>query len=466
TPPPTVTGVDRDHYALACLRLALFLPLANLLWLHRPKARHFAAIVGEHFPVPKEFLAEAVSVITAAQDPARPVAANSPVRIEPEPGGWPEMRADLVRSIQASATPDRDDRLFPGDIRQFSVGGLGLAYGAAGVLYALDVTGAGRFPQYEDWLLRHAKDPGDGARPGLWEGLHGAAFALDHLGYRTEALDIVEACLRDQWQRYPSDLAGGLSGIGLNLLHLAGRTGDGELRAAGLRAAEIVAERLQDPDTAPAVSGRDGFHAGLLRGHSGQALLLVRAFDTVGDPAFLDAAAEALRRDLRRCVLRDKGALHVDEGWRTLPYLDVGSIGIGLALDAYLAARPDDPDPQFRDAVPAIGVAARSPLYALPGLFSGRAGIVLYLAGRTPDRRHDPLLARQVRNLGWHALPYGGGTAFPGGGLMRLSMDLATGTAGVLLALGAALHDEPVRAPLLVPPTPVPTGAGTAETER
>ena len=41
--------------------------------------------------------------------------------------------------------------------------------------------------------------------------------------------------------------------------------------------------------------------------------------------------------------------------------------------------------------------------------------------------------------------------------LLRLSMDLATGTAGVLLlALGAALHDEPVGLPFLAPPA----GAG------
>ncbi|MFD0633540.1 class III lanthionine synthetase LanKC [Catenulispora yoronensis] len=389
TPPRTVTGADRDHYALACLRLAVFLPLANLLWLHRPKARDFAEVIGEHFPVPPEYLAEAVAVITGAEaDPSRPIAANAPARIEPEPRIWPDLRADLVRAIEASATPDRDDRLFPGDIRQFAVGGLGLAYGAAGVLYALDVTGAGRFPQYEEWLLRHAKDPGAGARPGLWEGLHGAAFALEHLGHRAEALDVVEACLQDRWQEYPSDLSGGLSGIGLNLLHFAERTGDTGLRTCGLQAAEIVAERLAAPDTAPAVSGRDGFHAGLLRGHSGQALLLLRAFDDTGDTRFLDSAAEALRRDLRRCVVRDKGAMHVDEGWRTLPYLDVGSLGIGVALDAYLAARsgPEaDSDLLFREAADAIAVAARSPLYALPGLFSGRAGIVLYLAGRTPN---------------------------------------------------------------------------------
>ncbi len=54
-------------------------------------------------------------------------------------GAWDLLAADMVRAIRASATPDRGDRLFPGDIDQFRVtgGGLGLAHGAAGVLYAL-----------------------------------------------------------------------------------------------------------------------------------------------------------------------------------------------------------------------------------------------------------------------------------------------------------------------------------------
>jgi hypothetical protein len=56
----------------------------------------------------------------------------------------------------------------------------------------------------------------------------------------------------------------------------------------------------------------------------------------------------------------------------------------------------------------------------------------------------DGAIADHVHRLAWHALPYEGHLAFPGHRLLRLSMDLATGTAGVLLALGAALHDEPV----------------------
>jgi hypothetical protein len=140
-------------------------------------------------------------------------------------------------------------------------------------------------------------------------------------------------------------------------------------------------------------------------------------------------------------VTRPDGALEVNEGWRTMPYLAEGSVGIGLVLDHYLRHRDDE---QFRDASAAIARAARSPMYVQPGLFAGRAGIVAYLALRGEEDT-----AAQVRRLAWHALPYGGGLAFPGEQLLRLSMDLATGTAGVLLAMAMARHERPVSLPLL-----------------
>jgi hypothetical protein len=186
-------------------------------------------------------------------------------------------------------------------------------------------------------------------------------------------------------------------------------------------------------------------------------------YDDTGDTVYLDRAADALRFDLRRCVRRDNGTLEVNEGWRSMPYLDGGSMGIGVVLDEYLRRRHDE---QFADAAAAVARTALSPMYILPGLLTGRAGVLLYLAGRTDNPAEDPDVARQVRNLAWHALPYGDGMAFPGTGLLRLSMDLATGTAGVLLALGAALHGRSVQAPLLTlsrpatPQTPTPAGVG------
>lgn len=482
--PPGTTGVAVDQYALACLQIALFLPLTTLLWLHRAKVRDFARIIADRFPIPAGYLDDAVEMISPA--PVAPLSrgwelvgrrpagsAKGGQRSDGEDGqwsvdAWPELRDLLARAISGSATPGRADRLFPGDIEQFAVGGTGLAYGAAGVLYALAATGAPLDPASTDWLIRRITIPGAQVRPGFFDGLHGVAYALDRLGYRQLALDAIDQCLKGAWEDLPVDLASGLSGIGLNLLHFADQTGEPGLRLAAHRAAELVAERLGDDDLTTTISGGRHPNAGLLRGSAGPALLLTRAYHDTGDVNLLDRAATALRQDLRRCVARPSGALEVNEGWRTMPYLDVGSVGIGLVLDEYLRHRPDD---QFAAASEQIQHAAESPLYILPGLFSGRAGILAYLASRARARGEDPRrdqnVIRQLRALAWHALPYRGGIAFPGTGLLRLSMDLATGTAGVLLAVGSVLHDEPVFAPLLAPPlpspqTPVPTGTGTS----
>lgn len=462
--PRHVTGKAVDRYALACLRLALFLPLTQLVRLWPAKAAHLADIITEHFPVPRSFLEPAVREITDATTPesggagsSTREAARSGTATDPAPVGdplpdlaadpWPAVRERLAAAILASATPDRDDRLFPGDIEQFRSGGLNLAHGAAGVLHALAETGAERRPEHEEWLVRRATNPPSGTRLGFYDGLPGVAWALDRLDRRQDALDVLDICLRQPWDGLDHSLRSGLAGIALALADLAGRTGETALRDAAGRAAERVVEQLAD-DPGPDVSGGTHPYAGLLRGRTGPALMLIRLHELTGDPTLLDHAATALRQDLRRCVVRPNGALEVNEGWRTMPYLGQGGVGIGLVLDQYLAHRADE---GFARASAAAALAARSPMYVQTGLFAGRAGIVAYLAAtaRTPQQRRE--LDAQVRRLAWHAMPYGDGVAFPGEQLLRLSMDLGTGTAGVLFALGAARHDTPLTLPFLAP---------------
>src|SRR5205085_645222 len=83
--------------------------------------------------VPREFVSDAARVITRARSDGPGSGLEETPAIEATPQGWPRARASLVRAILASATPERTDRLFPGDPRQFdSGGGLGMAYGSAG----------------------------------------------------------------------------------------------------------------------------------------------------------------------------------------------------------------------------------------------------------------------------------------------------------------------------------------------
>ena len=491
TAPRDRTGAEVDEYSLACLRLAMFLPLTTLFPLDGDKPAQLAVEIARLFPVPDGFLDEAVREITRAPggpggrsgrgdpDPAAipRLAVTSRAAVDDGPGDasgrtcWDHLAADMVRAIRASATPDRTDRLFPGDIDQFRVtgGGLGLAHGAAGVLYALSEAAGARVPDYEDWLATRAAQPPQGTRLGLYSGLAGAAYTLARLGRLDAAVATARLCLNERWHRLGHDLHDGLSGFALALMSVGDRAGEPELSAAGMLAAETVAapyltagrvadsERPANGDRAP---------VGLLRGASGKALLFIRLYERTGNPGYLEAAERAIAADLAQCVTDRHGALQVnDNGWRTLPYLGGGSAGIGMVIDQFTAHRGNE---AFADAARGIRLAANSGLYAQAGLFHGRAGLIACLASaRNAGLAGDDsgreaaahAIGTHIDRLAWHAVRYGGGLAFPGDMLLRLSMDLGTGTAGVLLGTAAALAPHGAVLPFFARPASLPARA-------
>lgn len=478
--PVGATGFDVDRYALGCMRLYVFIPLTSLFSLDPEKPEQLAAEMGEVFPSAREFLAEAAAMVGSARplepapggngsapqangsDPgangSAPGSAQRAQReIEPDPTGWSRARHSMAAAILASATPDRADRLFPGDIEQFVSGGLNLAHGAAGVLYALQMTGAGQYPEHEEWLERHALEPESGTRLGFYDGLHGVAYVLERLGRHETAKTVLDRCCEEldgKYDQFGLDLRSGLAGIGLNLIDFAARRDDPALWDLARYVVQVAAERIGDEDAVGEISGGRLPYAGLIRGSSGPAVLFMRMFDRTGDSSLLDLAATAIRQDLKRCIIRpEDGALEVNEGWRSCPYVADGGVGIAFALQDYLTRRHDD---EFADALGATRKAAEAQLYIESGLFYGRAGMLLFLSREYPPGQagNDPLVAAQVRRLAWHALSFKGNLAFPGDRLVRLSMDLTTGTAGVLLAVGAALHPEPVHLPFLERPAP------------
>lgn len=442
--PPDRRGTDIDRYALACLRLALYLPLTTLFGIDRTKAAGLAREIAHVFPVAEESLRPAVEEIRRGAEPVSDApagtetagASGAPV---PGPGDWPESRAAMARAIAASCTPDRDDRCFPGDIAQFATatGGQSFAYGAAGVLYALHETGAPRCEPAEEWLVRQAKDPASGSPLGFYDGLTGIAWTLNRIGRTAEAADLVRIVLDQPLEGLTPGLHSGYAGIGLaldDLARTASATEAPALAAAAGRATALAVRALVDGPPSP--------RTGLLHGATGVALLLIRRYGTTGDPALLDLAAAALRRDLDRCRAGDDGELLVVEGKRLMPYLGAGSAGIAAVIDAYLAHRPD-PDLEAKGR--ALLPAALSAFYIQPGLLRGSAGLLMHLAA-TPlcdEETRQRAIGLHTRLLAGQGLAYGGGLAFAGEQLMRLSMDLATGTAGCLLALGSALDTTP-----------------------
>jgi serine/threonine protein kinase len=442
------TGAEADLYSLACLRLGIFLPLTALLPLDPAKARMLSDSVERRFPVPHTYFTEITNVLRHRQQEAEPAplrekVANLAAGLDTRVPDWPALRDSIRDGILASATPQRTDRLFPGDIDQFTYNGIGLAYGAAGVLYALARSGAGRFPDHEQWLLDAVRDGHHNGCIGFYDGLHGVAYALAELGRHEDALAVLEQAIGTSLENLSTNLFSGLSGVGLNLLHFAALTGDRSLLVEAVATGERLTELNPATDTGP--------RAGLLYGLSGQALLYVRLFEATGSQRFLTFAETALRHDLDRCMSIPDGTMQVNEGWRVMPYIATGSAGVGIVIHEFLRHRQHD---EFAAALSQIRRAAEPEFIICSGLFNGRAGLIMFLAWLGAS---DPVIAasvqpivdRHLRRLAWHIMPYRDCVAFPGDQLTRLSMDLATGSAGVLLALSAALDENGPTFPVL-----------------
>jgi serine/threonine protein kinase len=425
--PASCTGHDIDEYALACLRLWMFLPLTGVLDRDPTKIDTFVGVLTERFRVPETFAAQVRRSLGAAPRVA--------VRRDREYPDWDALRKSMMEAILASATPQRPDRLFPGDVAQFRYGGFTLAYGAAGVLYALHTTGMGTLPEHVDWLVRTASRVTD-PHAGLFTGLHGLAYVLDELGCRDEALSTLERALALIPDVRAMGLFGGLAGIGLTLLHFARGSADPSLREGAIRIAERLSAVVGDPDV-----GQDRpSAAGLMYGFSGPALFFAHLYVATTEATFLDLAASALRRDLAYCQTTEDGRLQVREGHRLLPYLATGSAGIGLVLTEYLHHRNDE---ELATVHTRLRRACCAEFVAQSGLFHGRAGLIAYLSRTvesTQRASEDAALQRHLHRLSWHAVPYLNHLGFLGDQLLRLSMDLATGSAGILLALHTA-HD-------------------------
>ncbi|MCC0100156.1 class III lanthionine synthetase LanKC [Streptomyces flavotricini] len=442
--PAHVTGTDVDAYGLAALRLGQFIPLTALSGPDPAKPDQLARWAHELFPLPAGYAHEAAAAMaaiagTTAAPPRGPGAVGA---------DWEENRAGLVAALTACATPHREDRLFPNDPDGAREGGgTNLSHGAAGVLYALHATGHAVDPAWTDWLTAATLRDIDRAPVGLFNGSCGVATVLDLLGRHEEATEILGRALDRTGEPTSLGLLTGLPGTGLTALGFHARRGDDGHLDHARRIAERVAERIGAASERPVGKNRG---AGLTTGAAGAALFLVRLHERTGEPGYLDLAERALRHDLAQCADVD-GSLQVDDGWRSVLYLGTGSTGIGLALAAYLEHRTGE---GLAEALASIRLAARGQFTVFPGLLDGRAGLLYFLTAVGGGADDAAALEGHRRDLWRHAVPHGDGLAFPGRHLVRLSMDLATGSAGVLLAMDGARRRTDHLLPLLGGPAP------------
>jgi Protein kinase domain/Lanthionine synthetase C-like protein len=435
---------ELDWYGLSALALLLVFPTHDAAERHAGVLDHLHATLTELTPVEPRLWRLATRCYERTETPGLPTPAT--VRADPVTAlrALAESTADAV---EAMAQPDHPARVYPTIPLGHQTDTRALAAGTAGVLYALHRAGRACEPAVVARLRDESVAAAETSAPGLLHGSAGIAGVLAELGETDAAETLLIAAAAHPLNDTSATLGGGAAGTALGLLAHHRRTGE----QRWLDLAARLLESVPDGDELTARLSTTN-RSGLVGGRTGVALALYRLYRETGDERQFARGMRLLGEELAYAVSISGDSLGfriAKADRRVYPYLFAGSAGYAAVLSRFLVHRPDA---EFGVAVdaPLAGAGTAGEVLArclracsarftvFPGLFPGLAGLVMTLAdaGRRLRRRDlvDTALT-SARGLFHYAVPHLDGVGWLGEPGQRVSADLWSGAAGVLLAL-------------------------------
>lgn len=437
-------GFDHDRYSAGAVLMAYLFPVNSFFHLRPDAKEEFLKSIQRDARLPGDV---AEMVLALMKNDVKPhtrlsnIAERLPATCAPL---QPAQKADLdyagvlegvVEQLLHATNYERQDRLFPADPKLFATNPLSLAYGAAGIAYAIKRI-RGSVPRLiVDWILQQPISTAT-YPPGLYVGIAGIAWVLLELGEQERAEELFRLTFNHNLLTRSSDLFYGAAGWGMTSLRFFRHTGD----ETYLQKAIGCGKRL--------IAATNGWKAGenrmlgLAHGASGIALFLLYLYLTTREERFLAAGRRTLEMDLAAGVRTPDGGL----SWKAetnspntlYPYWCRGSAGIGTAVVRYHAVAADD---SYSDVLQGIFIDTDRRHAVLPGRFAGLTGIGDFLLDAwslTGEQKYFDSAQRAAEGLMLFRVARQG-IAFPGDSLNRLSCDYGTGSAGVALFLNRLL---------------------------
>lgn len=429
----------QDEYGLDAIALALMMPLHGVMRRRPANLRLLRRDLEHRAPVPAWLWSRATRCFPG--DDERPDGRlPSPEELDSRPLESLERFAEEVRgAVLAMADPSHPDRMFPTIPRGFQTNTTSVAYGAAGVLHALHLTGS-EIPADAVTRFRHdATSRRAQLPPGLHAGSAGAAWVLAELGFVDEAIALLDEADRHPLVLLSTTLGEGVAGVGMAHLAMHHHTGDQRSLELAAAAGEAI---LSTTDLVPTLGDNDAI--GLMHGRAGLALFLYYLARDTDQHAYVEAGRRLLHQELDRAITMPDGTLSFPDDAVTTaasPYLSAGSAGVAMVVTRYVTTAPDE---RLATALPRIVDGVRTRCTMLPGLYSGLAGLGFVLAEHA-DLAGDPsdrdAALSVATGLVKYAIPHRTGVRFLGDRTcQRYSAELWGGGAGVLLGLHRVLH--------------------------
>jgi serine/threonine protein kinase len=448
----TATFED-DYYSVGAVLLAYLFPVNSLFDLKPEAKTQIMACIQRDARLPKGVADMVLALMD--HDPKQRLKPSRMIEVmanetelaaeAPERSAVADYKATLagiVGHIEVASSYSRHDRLFPADPKVFATNPLSLAYGAAGVGYALAKIQRKQKPELLEWILRHPISSENYA-PGLYLGMSGIALCLLEMGATEEAEQVVQRTFNHPLLDQAPDIFYGIAGWGLTNLHFFLNTGN-ELYLD--KATEAGRKLIESRRLSAAGCYWESFgetRLGFAHGASGVALFLLYLYCATGDSEFLETGRLALKFDVSFGVETKDGGL----SWRQsvsgpsplFPYWRFGSAGIGAAVLRYSRLCGND---EYGSTLEKICIDADRRYAVFPGRFVGLAGVgefMLDMYDFTGETRYFNAAARTAEGVLQFAVERPGGIAFPGDMLSRLCCDYGTGSAGIALFLNRLL---------------------------
>lgn len=431
---------ELDRYGLSALALLLVFPLHEVAERNPAVLDHLHADLAEFVPVAPRLWELATRCHERRADPHLPT--PSAVRAD-QVAALRELAEGTADAVQAMAEPEHPDRVYPTIPVGYQTDTRALAAGTAGVLYALHRAGRPCDPAVVRRLRDEALAAAGTSAPGLLHGTAGIAGVLAELGETDAAETLLNAAAAHPLNDTAAALGGGAAGTALGLLAHHRRTGEQRWLdlAGGLLA------KLPDGDELTGLLSTT-HRSGLVGGRTGVALAMYRWYRATGDVGAFTRGMRLLREELAYAVALPDGGLGFRAAAgdrRVYPYLFGGSAGYAAVLARFLAHRPDaefdmpgDDGLTAESALAGCLRACAARFTVFPGLYPGLAGLVMTLADSGKRLGRPDLLDAAVtsaRGLFRYAVPHRGGVGWLGEPGQRLSADLWSGSAGILVAL-------------------------------
>jgi serine/threonine protein kinase len=443
---------EDDYYSAGAVLLACLLPINDMLHLNPQARREFVASIRNHIHLPDSIVdlisglmdqperrLSAQAGVCETSKPAQLIALNG--RVQESPHDYYAVLDNVVTHMNEVAECGRSDRLYPADPRVFATNPLSLAYGAAGVAYALYKL-TGKLPEAAiDWMLRHqitsARYP-----CGLYVGMSGIAWSFVDMGITEPAEKLFQSTFSHPLVYESPDMFYGMAGWGMTGLRLFHATG----KEVYLEQAEEAGKRL----IASSNKSERGYYwtvsnecpLGLAHGSSGIGLFLLYLYLATENECYLATGSQALDFDLAAAVRTKDGGLSwsesVDSASPLYPYWRFGSAGIGIVTARFQRVLGS---PRYQSILEQIFIDTDRKYAVFPGFFTGLAGLGEFLLDMHDLTGEDRFLesANRVAEGVMHFRVERNGTAFPGELLSRLCCDYGTGSAGIGLFLNRLL---------------------------